>query len=189
MKKIFFLIGIISSLMLCNAQEQQVTANDSLAIDTISQPSNESQTMEEPIDFIESQSKSENLGTILGISLGALALILCGFIVYISIHFYYKRKMGKYKLIEKAIEEGRELPADFFTKVQKDNFNILEEGIICLSVGIGLLLCAIIFAPKHFLMAAGIIISLLGAGMIIIAIIRKKNKETAKSAENKTDEE
>lgn len=61
-------------------------------------------------------------------------------IVFFYIYYRNKKVQSRYRVMEKAIESGRELPEGFFDEPESkrpSKFSTLNQGLVCMAVGIG----------------------------------------------------
>ena len=61
-------------------------------------------------------------------------------IVFFYIYYRNKKVQSRYRVMEKAIESGRELPEGFFDEPESkrpSKFSTLNQGLVCTAVGIG----------------------------------------------------
>jgi predicted PurR-regulated permease PerM len=119
-----------------------------------------------------------------GSPLGAAGIVIISlmpFVTAILIVFfivYYKRKKEArfVDLYEKAIELGRELPADFFRRPQEEKNSHLLTGLIWFGVGIGVTIGGLILMGFNSPWAFGLIPSLVGVAYGISYFVEKKGK-------------
>jgi predicted PurR-regulated permease PerM len=112
---------------------------------------------------------------------GIVIISLMPFVTAILIVFfivYYKRKKEArfVDLYEKAIELGRELPADFFRRPQEEKNSHLLTGLIWFGVGIGVTIGGLILMGFNSPWAFGLIPSLVGVAYGISYFVEKKGK-------------
>ncbi|MBB3187391.1 DUF6249 domain-containing protein [Microbacter margulisiae] len=116
--------------------------------------------------------------------LGAVGIVLISmmpFVTAILIVFfvmYSKRKKEQrlMDLYEKAIESGRDLPADFFKRPEEDQKSYLLKGLVWLAVGIGLSIGMLYLMGFNSPWAFGMIPGLVGIAYGISYFVEKKNK-------------
>ncbi|WP_418695921.1 DUF6249 domain-containing protein, partial [Barnesiella intestinihominis] len=61
-------------------------------------------------------------------------------IVFFYIYYRNKKVQSRYRVMEKAIESGRELSEGFFDEPESkrpSKFSTLNQGLVCMAVGIG----------------------------------------------------
>lgn len=102
-------------------------------------------------------------------------LIFAGVIVWIKSRERRKRDELKVELYSKALDSGRELPPDLFKTAPKNDS--LKNGIILVSIGIGLALFMLLIIPdeNRFRTASvGLIPFFIGVGFLVIHFVFKK---------------
>ncbi|MCX6307611.1 MAG: DUF6249 domain-containing protein [Bacteroidia bacterium] len=104
-------------------------------------------------------------------------------IVIILIIFLSKTKQEKYKneVLKAAIEQGRELPTDFFKPAEKPKESLLRTSLFFLAFGIGLsIFFYFFFAPQGDgwkFASIGLIFIFVGIGQMIAYLIEQKQKK------------
>ncbi len=128
----------------------------------------------------EDSSPLGSVGIVIVSSMPFLTAILIVFFV-----MYTKRKKEQQfvTLYEKAIESGRDLPADFFRRPQEDQKSHLLKGMIWFGVGIGITIGGLILMGFNSPWAFGLIPSLVGIAYGISYFVEKKNKSNAPNNE------
>lgn len=115
---------------------------------------------------------------IFGIVFPFLTLVLIIFII-----FLYKTKQEKFKneVLKAAIEQGRELPPDFFKRSEKPTESLLRTSLFFLAFGIGLgIFFYFFFAPQGEgwkFASIGLIFIFIGIGQLIAYLIEQKQKK------------
>ncbi|MDP4271022.1 MAG: DUF6249 domain-containing protein [Bacteroidota bacterium] len=105
---------------------------------------------------------------------------LTGFlIVLIILIFNHRNKKAKYRLMEKAIEAGREIPQSFFEE-KKPKKTPLQSAFALIGTGIGLFLM-LWFVADHDVAFVGAIPLLIGLGKLLAY---KMEEKSSKSEEN-----
>lgn len=105
-------------------------------------------------------------------------------VIFFYIYFRNKQKQTHYKVIETAIEAGRELPDKFFETsspkpARPDKLAALNQGLVFLGIGLGLALWSIVkwciggtetFAGGYgiFIFGLALICILVGAGKMVL---------------------
>ncbi len=126
-----------------------------------------------------------------GNSLGSVGIVIIStmpFLTAILIVFfvmYSKRKKEQQfvSLYEKAIESGRDLPADFFRRPQEDQKSYLLKGMIWFGVGLGMTIGGLILMGYDSPWAFGLIPALVGIAYGISYFVERKNKSNAPNNE------
>lgn len=104
-------------------------------------------------------------------------------IVIILIIFLSKTKQEKYKneVLKAAIEQGRELPADFFKQPEKPKESLLRTSTFFLAFGIGIgIFFYFFFGPQEDglkFASIGLIFIFIGIGQLIAYLIEQKQKK------------
>jgi len=115
---------------------------------------------------------------IFGIVFTFLTPVLIIFIIFLN-----KTKQEKYKneVLKAAIEQGRELPPDFFKQVEKPKESLLRTSLFFLAFGIGLgTFFYFFFAPQGDgwkFASMGLIFIFVGIGQLIAYLIEQKQKK------------
>lgn len=109
------------------------------------------------------------------------------FIVISVALFKYLSNRRKYKVAEKMVEKGQELPEWFFDKGQDQEsqepfINLLKKGLIWLGIGIGVVVLGF-GVDQEQLMCIGAIPAFVGVAYLITSIVTKKEAAKKDSAE------
>lgn len=105
-------------------------------------------------------------------------------IAIILIIFLNKTKQEKYRneVLKAAIEQGRELPADFFKQREKPKENLLRTSTFFLAFGVGIgIFFYFFFAPTGNglrFASIGLIFLFIGIGQLIAYLIERKQKKS-----------
>jgi hypothetical protein len=118
------------------------------------------------------------------------AVIIIPFVFVIAITWIksnekYKRRQLDAEIYFKSLEKGQPLPDSLFVEKEKREDKPLNQGIILISAGIGLMLFLWIFfsalaqtnpqaAPLSWIASVGLIPFLIGVAFLIIHFIEKK---------------
>lgn len=129
---------------------------------------------------LEKIRSGENEANPLGAA-GIVLISLMPFVTAILIVFFVmsskrKKEQRLMDLYEKAIESGRDLPADFFKRPEEDQKSYLLKGLIWLAVGIGLSIGMLYLMGFDSPWAFGMIPGLVGIAYGISYFVEKKNK-------------
>ena len=127
----------------------------------------------------------DSLVPILGVS---FPFLVAFFIVFFYIYYRNKKVQSRYRVMEKAIESGRELPEGFFDESKpkrSDKFTTLNQGLVCMAVGIGSFIWYISGVNNPgatFLLGFAAIFTLIGVGKLILYRVESR-KETPSDKE------
>ena len=110
-------------------------------------------------------------------------------IVFFYIYYRNKKVQSRYRVMEKAIESGRELPEGFFDEPESkrpSKFSTLNQGLVCTAVGIGSFIWCIGGAYEldegfgALLVGLAAIFTLIGIGKLILYRVesRKEVRDT-----------
>lgn len=110
-------------------------------------------------------------------------------IVFFYIYYRNKKVQSRYRVMEKAIESGRELPEGFFDEPESkrpSKFSTLNQELVCMAVGIGSFIWCIGGAYEldegfgALLVGLAAIFTLIGIGKLILYRLesRKKVRDT-----------
>lgn len=123
-------------------------------------------------------------GSIPGSGIAVTAIIMpflaIGIIVFLGLYFNSRNKCEKYRLLTKAIEQGKDIPPHFFEEAKnKRRMSKLESAFTLIGCGIGIALFGIL-APKMIPLAipAASIPVLIGIGQLLARYIEKKQAQT-----------
>lgn len=92
-------------------------------------------------------------------------------IVWISLNASYRKKKAQYRILEIAIERGRELPENFFDEPAKKKqswLNVLRNGATTLGCGIGIALLGYI-TNVGIITGIAFIPAFIGLGYLLVA--------------------
>lgn len=143
------------------------------------------QTLE--MQEILSESNNDNVTMLLPISFFLMIII----IVAINCGIGYNNKKNRYRIIEKAIENGQKLPEGLFDEPKKNKkswVGTVKHGIIWSCLGCALWLFGTSI-EEETLSAIGIIPALIGIGYIISAIIEFYAMKSVEKDKSKTIQE
>lgn len=99
-------------------------------------------------------------------------------IVWICCHISYRKQRDRYRIIEKAIENGQGIPEGLFDepkKAKKRWTNTLRQAIIFISFGIGLAIFGETVGVEE-ITAIATIPGIIGAGYLLISFIERKEE-------------
>lgn len=127
----------------------------------------------------ESEEISSNMiglfAVILGVTVPFVSICL---ILWLIFRFDSRNKKMKYQIVEKAIENGVELPKDFFSSL--DNKNKKKGGfktaVTLIAVGLALM-AFFLYAGSLEVALLVSMIWLIGVGYLIVAILEKKKEK------------
>ncbi len=123
---------------------------------------------------------------IFGIIFGCAVPVL---IVFCIFWYRHKDKQAQYRLAEKALENGKDIPEGLFKEVQGST-DIYSKGVrnAFLGLGLGIFLWAL--TGEFGLGCIGFMIMFMGIGQIVIHYTQNKQKPFEKNnSEQKSDEE
>ncbi len=175
------LVAFFTLSGIMKAQEAEIAdtvATVETTVETVAQ-NDRAKALEEKWDEIDPKWSSKtkkfggfNLGGEVGENLIPIIAIIMifgmpVFIVLIICLFRYNNQRARYRVVEKALESGRELPEDFFAK-EKIVTDLRTKGIknTFLGLGLGIFLWAL--TGTFGLGCIGFMIMLIGIGEIII---------------------
>lgn len=98
------------------------------------------------------------------IVLALLPVIIVGLIIY----FILKNRNERYRMFEKAMENGRPLPNDFMDRKFSGDDLIWRKGIRNIAIGLGIVVFGFIVSASFF-RGVGCIILIYGIGQAVIA--------------------
>ncbi|MGL4293178.1 MAG: DUF6249 domain-containing protein [Bacteroidales bacterium] len=101
-------------------------------------------------------------------------------IVFFVLRFQLNRKKEKYAVVMKALEMGKDLPAEFFQEKPKKQASPLESALVLIAAGLGLVVMAVFISP--ILYGVGALCILIGiAKFIAWKIELQKQNDTTTS--------
>lgn len=175
MKKLVSLAALAWMLMCTTAS----AAVDSLLVDSANLVKHAPQPDVAKIIEAAGQFNNGNHWDVVAFS-AVIAPFIAGFlIVLIVLIFNYRNKKAKYRLMEKAIEAGREIPQSFFEE-SKSRKTPLQSAFTLIGTGIGLFLM-LWFMADHNVAFVGAIPLLIGLGKLLAY---KMEEKSSKSEEN-----
>jgi len=189
MKKLFLILVSVFTLMTVNATVvadkvkadtaqvvQETTSKDVEELKAVLKAVNESGVLK----TVDETGVLDNIGPhVIGFA-AVISPFLTGFlIVLIVLIFNHRNKKAKYRLMEKAIEAGREIPQSFFEEA-KSRKTPLQSAFTLIGVGIGLFLM-LWFVADHNVAFVGAIPFLIGVGKLVAYNMERK---TVKSEED-----
>lgn len=117
-----------------------------------------------------------NIAPILALTITFLTAIA---IVWIILYYRRERERDKYRILEKAIEHNRQLPAVLYHSVQKPIVQKIQSGICWIGVGITFIIFFLCIDEKVW--AIGIIPIFIGIAQIAMFIVQTKISQIFKS--------
>ena len=179
MLRIKFIVFTIISLM-CSlfGFGQQPALPDTIQPAAVLQPAIQTASSDHTMSVIMS-----GLEDILIPVVGIIVPFLAGFLmIFFILKYQYNKKKEKYAVVMKALEMGKDLPAEFFQEPKKAH-SPLEAALTLIAVGIGLGVMGFFLKPIFY--GIGVICLLVGIAKFIAWKIETK-KETG-AADLKTD--
>lgn len=121
----------------------------------------------------------DNLIPIFGIVFTFLTPVLIILIIFLN---KTKQERSRNEVLKSAIENGRELPADFFQKPEKPKENLLRTSTFFLAFGLGIsIFFYLFFTPTGEglrFASIGLIFIFIGIGQLIAYLIERKQKQS-----------
>ncbi len=141
------------------------------------------------IERLKEVSKSENAVALTAVTFGTV-IPFAAICVIIWLVFYYnsKKRKEKYRLIEKAIEKGVDIPESVFSEGKSKDKNEsapiaqIRKAIVLISVGVaGIVFFAICGSPEM----AGLVsmVALIGIGNLIVGILEYRKQQHKSNSE------
>ena len=127
----------------------------------------------------ENEGVSENIiglfAVILGVTVPFVAICL---ILWLIFKFDSRNKKMKYQIVEKAIENGIDLPKDFFSSLDNKNKNKsgFKTPVTLIAVGLALMAFFLYVGSLEVALLVSMI-WLIGVGYLIVAILEKKKEK------------
>ena len=126
----------------------------------------------------ESEGVSSNIiglfAVILGVTVPFAAVCL---ILWLIFKFDSRNKKMKYQIVEKAIENGVELPKDFFNSLDnKQKKNGFKTPVTLIAVGLALMAFFLYVGSLEVALLVSMV-WLIGVGYLIVAILEKKKEK------------
>lgn len=188
MKKLT-LIFLLFAIALVQVNAAQVTKTITAHIDSVDSVANSEDTDTKDIrEFKEVVKSLKNSGLtnreggsiedLTGLAAVTSPFVAAFFIILIVLIFNHRNKKAKYELMAKALEVGKELPANFFEeeKKMKQKGSPIQRGVQLVAVGIGLFLLLWFIVDHDVAFVAAIPFSL-GIGRLIAIYLEKKNED------------
>ena len=141
------------------------------------------------IERLKEVSKSENAVALTAVTFGTV-IPFAAICVIIWLVFYYnsKKRKEKYRLIEKAIEKGVDIPESVFSEGKSKSKNEsapiaqIRKAIVLISVGVaGIVFFAICGSPEM----AGLVsmVALIGIGNLTVGILEYRKQQRKSNSE------
>ncbi|MEG0949728.1 MAG: DUF6249 domain-containing protein [Bacteroidales bacterium] len=109
---------------------------------------------------------------------GIVTPFLIGFlVVFFILKYQLSKKKAKYAVVEKALEMGKDLPAEFFQSQEKKPKSQLESALILIAIGAGMLVLG--FTTSPILYGIGAICILIGIAKFIAWKVEQKKEQSA----------
>lgn len=165
----------------------QSTSADSAAIDSAAQDySDELKSVKGEFHGIPFENSAGLLVPIFAIIFGCAVPVL---IIFFIFWYRHKDKQAQYRLAEKALENGKDIPEGLFKEVQGAT-DVHAKGVknAFLGLGLGIFLWAL--TGEFGLGCIGFMVMFMGIGQIVIHYTQNKQKPLEKNnPEQKSDEE
>ena len=165
----------------------QSTSADSAATDSAAQNYNgELKSLKEEFHGIPFENSAGLLVPIFAIFFGCAVPVL---IIFFIFWYRHKDKQAQYRLAEKALENGKDIPEGLFKEVQGAT-DVHAKGVknAFLGLGLGIFLWAL--TGEFGLGCIGFMVMFMGIGQIVIHYTQNKQKPLEKNnPEQKSDEE
>lgn len=164
----------------------QTAPSDSASADSVAQDDNndisELKSLKAELHGLPFDNSEALLIPIVAIIFGCAVPVL---IIFFIFWYRHKDKQAQYRLAEKALENGKDIPEGLFKEVQEPS-NILAKGLknSFLGLGLGIFLWAL--TGEFGLGCIGFMVMFMGIGQIVIHYTQKpsdKNKIDQKSDE------
>lgn len=110
---------------------------------------------------------------ILGVTVPFVAICL---ILWLIFKFDSRNKKMKYQIVEKAIENGIDLPKDFFSSLDNKNKSGFKTPVTLIAVGLALMAFFLYVGSLEVALLVSMI-WLIGVGYLIVAILEKKKEK------------
>ena len=141
------------------------------------------------IERLKEVSKSENAVALTAVTFGTV-IPFAAICVIIWLVFYYnlKKSKEKYRLIEKAIEKGVDIPESVFSEGKSKSKNEsapiaqIRKAIVLISVGVA---CIVFFAICGSPEMAGLVsmVALIGIGNLTVGILEYRKQQRKSNSE------
>jgi hypothetical protein len=163
------------------------TAEDSADVDTAqtySYRNNVDDFQNTPKGFFQALANAGFTGGAIAFFVSLLCIIAIlspVLLIAVVLYFIFRNRNQKYKLVEKAMAQGKTIPQELLT-VDKQSFEYLwAKGIRNASIGLGLV-CLFWILGAEEIIGVGLLVFFMGVGQAIIA------KTTRKRGEEKSDD-
>lgn len=127
------------------------------------------------LDFINDIGKTATAGMVFALFVVALVFGFPIIIIILALYFRNRNRREKYRLVEKALENGQPIPAEFIKETTKGDTE--SEGIKNICLGIGLFIFLWALTHSFGLGCIGILIFFIGLGQYINARKNRPNKK------------
>ncbi|MBR5844596.1 MAG: hypothetical protein IKY75_08505 [Bacteroidaceae bacterium] len=109
-------------------------------------------------------------------------------IVWICCHISYRKQRDRYRIIEKAIENGQEIPEGLFDEPKKGRKQwtaTLRQAIVFIAIGIGLAIFGETIGVEEITSIATIP-GIIGLGYLVVTFIERREQLRIEGHENST---
>lgn len=99
-------------------------------------------------------------------------------IIWLCLWFSFRKQNARYRIIEKAIDNGQEIPGGLFDEPKKNKnswSNTLRHAIIYIAIGIGIALLGETSGVDE-ITAIAVIPGIIGLGYLLVAFIERKEQ-------------
>ena len=139
---------------------------------------------------IGEQAKFETYEEVVQLSIPLIFFGTIILIVWLSLNASYRKKKEQYRILEIAIERGRELPENFFDEPAKRKqswLNTLRNGATTLGCGIGIALLGYI-TEEEIITGIAFIPAFIGLGYLLVAWLQYREEKRHAKQEPATPE-
>lgn len=167
--------------------QETVTVEESILPETSSSGNSESAMRAQQqfeLEKLQMQLKFSDSPAIKGIEAGiwivTITMVTAVLALFVIFYFINRSRKAKYELMMRAIEMGKDIPAEFFEPKRKKR-NLLEDATTLIAVGLGFFILAIF--TTEILFGVGAICLLIGIGNLIVWKVEGKKKNIAENPE------
>lgn len=179
MKKFLFFIGgliLFISANQVNAQTKDTLLKANIEITKKDTANAVTQPAAVQMSITNDQEESDALKFFAIFCIFVAPVLMVVAIIAISSYNKRKREAAKVKLMEKALESGKDISVDFFSEKSNPK-KLMNQGVIWISVGIGTFLF-IYFSIDRELSAMACIPFFIGAGQLIAYFLNKREDKS-----------
>ena len=189
MKKLFLMLCFALAMFGLKAQEMTVAEADTLAQNaesvlkgtSVKNLKDFAELSKYHIDALVDLKRIENADgdAVVSIVVPIVCFLFFFAVIFIAIYYNSRDKKERYKLLEKSIDKGVDIPQNMLitTRKERDYFYYLKNGIIMACLALAFVIIGFIYKSFHGWGMFGAVLGSLGLAYFIIAFFDKKREK------------